>query len=244
MEIKVIYRDKNFIALDKPSGLLIHKSDYQKTDKTTLADWIIKNFPQTKKVGDFLGSNNKINYRPGIVHRLDKETSGIIIVALNQDYFKYLKSLFASKQISKSYLAIVKGELKEKSGEIDKPIGIKPGTTRRTVYSSKMSKEAKTLYSLKSSFEKDGEDYSLVLARPLTGRTHQIRVHLNFIGHPIIGDPLYGGKQIRVLSKRLMLHSFSIEFKNEDGKMIKLETPPPDDFMDFFPSDFDKNLIV
>ncbi len=226
-EIQIIYQNKNFIAINKPAGLLVHSSDYQKKKEPTLVDWLLKNFPQIKNVGD------DTKNRPGIVHRLDKDTSGIMLIPLNQDYFLYLKKMFQNKKIKKTYLAVVKGEIERKSGIIDKPIGIKSGTTRRTVFSDKMSKEAITEYKLIKTFKKDGQYFSLLEVFPLTGRTHQIRVHLNYIGHPIIGDKMYGGKTIAALAPRQMLHCYSLEFESELGKTIKLEAQPPEDFAYF-----------
>jgi 23S rRNA pseudouridine1911/1915/1917 synthase len=223
--IKVVYQDDNVVAINKPAGLLVHSSEYQRKKEPTLVDWLLKKLPQVKKVGD------DRKHRPGIVHRLDKDTSGIMLVPLNQTYFSYLKKLFQEKKISKTYLAIVKGEVKNKEGKIDKPIGIKSGTTRRTVFSDKMSKEAVTTYKLIKTFEHEGILMSLLYVMPLTGRTHQIRVHLNFIGYPVIGDKMYGGKTVTALAPRQMLHCYSLELELEPGKSIKLEAEPPADFI-------------
>lgn len=225
MDVKIVFRDENLLVINKPAGLLVHSSEHQKTKEETLVDWLLKNFPGVKTVGD------DPKYRPGIVHRLDKDTSGIMLVALNQKYFNYLKKLFQDKKISKTYLAIVKGGVKDSSGRIENPIGIKSGTTRRTVFSDKMSKEAITEYSVVERFEKEGHNFSLLKVRPLTGRTHQIRVHLNYIGYPVIGDKMYGGKTTAALAPRQMLHCFSMEFEVEPGKMVKFEADPPDDFI-------------
>jgi len=231
MEIKIIYQDKNFIAINKPAGLLVHASSYQKTDEPTLIDWLLENFPQVKKVGDPSISSGQVTYeRPGIVHRLDRDTSGIMLISLNQEYFSYLKKLFQEKKIKKTYLVIVRGTVKEKKGRIEKPIGIKSGTTKRSVFSEKMAKEAITEYKLVRNFQKNGQEYSLLEVSPLTGRTHQIRVHLASIGHPVIGDKLYGGKTVASLAGRQMLHCLSLELELEPGKSIKLETDLPDDF--------------
>ncbi len=224
MEIPIIYQNKNFIAINKPAGLLVHSSDYQSKNEPTLVDWILKKFPQVKNVGD------DTKNRPGIVHRLDKDTSGIMLIPLTSEYFFYLKKLFQDKKIKKTYLAVVKGEVKEKIGKIDKPIGIKSGTTKRTVFSDKMSKEAITEYKLVKNFEKEGQKFSLLEVSPLTGRTHQIRVHLNFINHPVVGDKIYGGKQNSLLASRQMLHCYALEFEIEPGKTMRLEAQLPNDF--------------
>jgi 23S rRNA pseudouridine1911/1915/1917 synthase len=223
--IRIIYQDKNFVAINKPAGLLVHLSEYQKKKEPTLVDWVIKNFPEVKNVGD------DPQYRPGIVHRLDRDTSGAVLVALNQKYFLYLKKLFQDKKIKKTYLAIVKGTLREREGRIDKPIGIKSGTTQRSVFSEKMVKEAVTEYKLIKNFQKNSQNLSLLKVFPLTGRTHQIRTHLNFIGHPVAGDKMYGGKSASVLADRQMLHCYALEFEIEPGRVLCLEAEPPKDFI-------------
>mgnify|MGYP001172775975 CR=1 FL=1 len=220
----VLYSDSDLLVINKPAGLLVHKSDYQKKEEKTLVDWLLKNFPAVKNVGD------DPKFRPGIVHRLDRETSGIMLVALNQEYFSYLKKLFQEKKITKTYLAIVKGEMKDKKGRIEKPIGINPGTTKRSTHSSKMSKEAITNYELVKNFKLNDQDVALVRVFPLTGRTHQIRVHMASINHPVIGDNLYGGKTNAKLADHQMLHCFSLEFEKEPGRQIRFEAEPPDDF--------------
>jgi 23S rRNA pseudouridine1911/1915/1917 synthase len=224
--ISIIYQDKNFVAVNKPADLLVHLSEHQKKRETTLVDWILKNFPEAKNIGD------DSQYRPGIVHRLDKDTSGIILIALNQKYFSYLKELFKDKKIKKTYLAIVKGMVREKEGRVDKSIGINSGTTKRSIFSGKMAKKALTEYKLIKNFQKDGQDLSLLEVFPLTGRTHQIRVHLNFINHPVVGDRMYGGKSASILAGRQMLHCYILEFEIEPGKMLRLEAEPPEDFIE------------
>ncbi|MFA6135960.1 MAG: RluA family pseudouridine synthase [Candidatus Paceibacterota bacterium] len=226
MEIKIIYQDKNFVALNKPSGLLVHKAPYIKTNELTLVDWLLENFPQVNKVGD------DKEFRPGIVHRLDKETSGIMIAPLNQEYFDYLKSLFQRREIKKTYLAWVSGGFQEKKGTVSASIGIKKGTTKRTVHSSKMSKEAVTDYEVIKEVEKEGVKFSLVKVFPKTGRTHQIRVHLNYINHPVLGDKLYGGKKNSLLAPRLMLHALSLEFYDNNGTKLIFKSDPDRSFLE------------
>ncbi len=234
MDPQIIYESKNFIAVNKPAGLLVHKTAVSKQKEKTLVDFILGKYPEVKNVGD-----DKEN-RPGIVHRLDKDTSGIIIIARNQKYFEYLKNLFQTKKVRKNYLALVWGKVKLPIGEkgiINKPISLKPGTTKRTVYGGKMTKEAITEYkALKFyKFQKNKEEKSLTLVEvsPLTGRTHQIRVHMAAIGHPVVGDTLYGGKRFLNLSKeyfgldRQFLHAQSLEFPPESGRKMKLEFELP-----------------
>jgi 23S rRNA pseudouridine1911/1915/1917 synthase len=228
-QIRVIYQDKNFLALYKPAGLLAHplkaKNSKLKAE-FTLVDWVLKNYPEIKNVGD------EPETRPGIVHRLDKDTSGVILVARNQKYFEYLKKLFQAGQIKKTYLALVWGKPEPKTGVIKKPIFLKHGAVKRTVWKGKMEKEAITEYKVLKFFN----NFSLVRVMPKTGRTHQIRVHLASIGHPIVGDSLYGPKKLvsglpkKILNlKRQFLHAQSLEFSPIEGKRIKIEAELPEE---------------
>ena len=163
--IAVIYEDKNFLALYKPAGVLVHeahsmkheaknapRSTFPVSGNLTLVDWLIKNYPEVKKVGDPSTSSGQVNLRPGIVHRLDKDTSGVILVARNQKYFEYLKNLFQNHRIKKTYLALVWGKLTPRIGVIKKPIFIKGGTIKRTVWRGKMEKSAVTEYKVLKTF--------------------------------------------------------------------------------------------
>ena len=214
---KIIYDDKNFLALNKPSGLLVHSTKISK--ELTLVDWLLKHYPDVKNVGD------EPKIRPGIVHRLDRDTSGVILVARNQKYFEYLKNLFQNRQIKKTYLALVYGEIKSKIGTIEKPISLKPGSVKRTIWKGKMEKEAITEYKL----VKFLKGFSLVRVYPKTGRTHQIRIHLASIGHPIVGDNLYGPKINPLGLNRLFLHAESLEFPVSEGRKIKVEAELPEE---------------
>jgi 23S rRNA pseudouridine1911/1915/1917 synthase len=246
-EPKVLYKDENVIAIDKPAGLMVHsarvaegkrgKGFQGRIAEPTLVDWLLARYPEIKTVGD-----DPVT-RPGIVHRLDKETSGVILIARTQAYFEYLKSLFQNRDIEKVYYAIVAGVPKKEEGIIDAPIGIKNGTLKRSVHSEKMAKEAITEYKVLKTFTKETdiketeklknsktekpEMFSLLEVHPKTGRTHQIRVHLASIGHPIVGDPLYGSKKQPSWVTRLMLHAFSVTFQGAPGKMIAIESLSP-----------------
>ena len=221
-QVSIIYEDRNFIAVNKPAGLLVHKT--VKGEGPTLVDWLTARYPELKTVGD------DPKARPGIVHRLDKETSGILLVAKTQECFDYLKLLFKNQEIKKTYLALVLGRVTPKTGVIDKPIGLKTGTVKRTVHSKKLLKEATTAYRvLEYSKNKDNE-FSFLELRPQTGRTHQLRVHLASINHPIVGDRLYGRKLQPKWVSRLMLHAYSLEFSPLQGGRLKLEAESPEDF--------------
>lgn len=240
----IIYKDKNFLAVYKPAGLLVHpiklriKNEELRKEDLALTDWLVENYPEVKSVGDPSTSSGQApstdsgqasQIRPGIVHRLDKDVSGILLVPRNQKYFEYLKNLFQTRQIKKNYLALVYGKIKEKTGIINKPISIKSGTIKRTVHHGKDEKGAITEYKVLKYLNLDGQDFSFVEVSPKTGRTHQIRIHLASIGHPIVGDALYGKKTNQFGLKRIFLHAESLEFSPEEGGRIKLEAELPDE---------------
>lgn len=236
-EPTVIYEDPNFLVINKPAGLQVHAAKVSGgasgAASPTLVDWLLAYYPEVKAVGD------DPVLRPGIVHRLDKDTSGIMLVARNQKYFEYLKSLFQKHEVLKIYLAVVAGVPSQKEGMIDAPIGIQNGTMKRSIRSAKMAKPATTEYRVIRTFvaETPGgeasrggqEKFSLLEVNPKTGRTHQIRVHLASMGCPVVGDPLYGPKRQPAWAHRLMLHALSLEFTAVDGKRMKFEADPPAD---------------
>lgn len=223
MNIKIIYEDKNFLALNKPAGVLVHRTAANNQEET-LVDWILKRYPSIARIGD----NTEL--RPGIVHRLDRDTSGVMLIPKTQDYFEYLKKLFQEHKVKKTYLALVYGEVKG-GALINKPISLKAGTTKRTVHGGKMTKEAITEYRPLKHLEYEGMRFTLLEVSPKTGRTHQIRVHLASIGHPIVGDTLYSSSSYRKLNpfhlERQFLHAFSLELPTEKGRVLYIEAELP-----------------
>ncbi len=226
--IKILFNKEGIVAIHKPAGILVHIFAHQKNEKgPTVVQWVLEHFPEIKKVGD------DTEFRPGIVHRLDRETSGVMLLARTQKAFEYLKSLFQKHEIKKTYYAIVQGMPKEKKGVISYPIGIKRGTTKRTIHGPKRSKEAITEYDVVKTVEKNGLKFSMVRVYPLTGRTHQIRIHLNAIHTPVIGDKLYGGRKNSFYTFRHMLHCESVSFALPSGKQIAIEDVIPKEFDEF-----------
>lgn len=224
-EVSIVEETSDFIILNKPAGLLTHSllPPAGGSKELALTDWLIKKYPEMKRVGD------QPELRPGIVHRLDRDTSGVLIAVRNEKAFSYLKDLFQKHQVEKVYWALVRGDLWPSQGIIDKPISLKRGTIRRTVYDGTMTKPAITEYRVIERFH-CGEDYfSLVELRPKTGRTHQLRVHLAAVGHPIVGDQVYGrNKSMTIEEKswnlqRQFLHAKSIEFSLPDGSRRRFE---------------------
>lgn len=233
VKIKVIGETRDFAVINKPSGVTVHRIKHLEDararrdrkgeeEEIYLTDWILKRYPETAEVGD------DPDYRPGIVHRLDKETSGVLLVARNRDAFEYLKGLFKKGEIQKVYLALVYGEVKSEVGSIDKPIGLLGGSVKRTVHGGKMIKEARTEYKVRRRYN----GYTLLEVSPRTGRTHQIRVHLSSIGHPIVGDKLYGGKRekrSRLALGRHALHAYFLGFRDREGVQREFEATLPDE---------------
>lgn len=232
----IIYQTSDFIAVNKPAGVLTHATiASQEKKETILTDWLLEKYPEIKAVGD------DPETRPGIVHRLDRDTSGIILIARNQKFFEYLKNLFQTRQIKKTYLALVWDELRPPTGIIKTPIGIKNGTVRRSVWQKKVKnfKEAITEYRVKNYYSFDSRKLSLLEVFPQTGRTHQIRIHLSSIGHPVVGDQIYGRQKAKLPFEfnRQFLHCFSLEFSlpsenNHPGRRLKLESDLPNELQD------------
>jgi 23S rRNA pseudouridine1911/1915/1917 synthase len=214
IKLKIIYEDENVIAIDKPAGITTHPARPDQTD--TIVNALLSYYPPIKNVGD------DQNLRPGIVHRLDKDTSGILLVTKNQKTFDWLKKQFAQRKVVKKYLALVSGKMKEKEGVISKLVSQTKGTMKRTTTPVSGIKEALTRYRAIKEF--DG--YTLIEAEPKTGRTHQIRVHFASIGHPLAGDKLYGFKnQICPAGlKRQFLHASYLKISLPDGKMVELKS--------------------
>jgi len=230
----ILYEDKDVVVINKPAGLLVHgiyDKNGPKHTGETLVDWLAEKYPETKEVGD-PKLDGKVNpQRGGIVHRLDRDTSGALVVARNQKTFEYLKKAFQGRSVKKTYLALVWGRIHELKGVIDKPISIKDGTVKRTVFAGKMPREAVTEYATLSHYMyahgKHRDELTLVKVMPKTGRTHQIRVHFSSIGHEVYGDKLYGKKRDTLELNRHFLHAAELEFKLPGGTKISIEAPLP-----------------
>lgn len=253
MQPKILYEDEYILALDKPAGLLVH-SDGRSKEKT-LVDWINENYPSLKEVGEPQTlQNGQVIKRPGIVHRLDKDTSGVIIVAKTREAFEFLKKQFQERKVQKIYNAVVWGNFSKDpstslkasklEGIIDKPIGRSASDFRKwsAEHGAKGElREAVTEYKVVS----QNKDFAFLEVRPKTGRTHQIRVHLKSIGHPVVGDKLYGSKtrstkheaRDKVNEKekqlgfgKLALHALSINIELPNHTRITIESPLPKEF--------------
>jgi 23S rRNA pseudouridine1911/1915/1917 synthase len=238
MQPHIIHEEKEFVILAKPAGMLMHsvrtaQPSARNSDEPTLAAWVRTHYPETKKVGD------DPEVRPGIVHRLDKDTSGVLLISRTQVFFEMAKTLFANREMKKTYLALARGHVERERNIIARPLSMRAGTVKRTVRSGKMRKDAVTEYHVLQRVVRDAnaiEDPSFkstfLEVMPHTGRTHQIRVHLTAIGHPILGDALYGPTQKPAWIPRLMLHALSLQFIMPDGRNFHFRAAPDKKFVE------------
>lgn len=233
MKIKILYENKDFLVIDKISGISVHPDG--KTKEKTLVDWILKKYPKMVNVGEPKIFDNKEIKRPGIVHRLDRGTSGVLILAKNKNSYEFLKEQFKERKVKKIYHSIVSGFVKSDRGIINKPIGRSPVDFRRRL-SGRGAKgelrEAITEYRvLKRFIDEKGHKFTYLEIRPKTGRTHQIRVHMKYLNHPVLCDSLYDSKGFCPKEiNRLALHAKSIEFKDLKNGIIKIESQLPKEF--------------
>lgn len=233
MELSIIYDDDDIIAVNKPAGLLVHAAHSGDT-RESVSLWAAERFPNMKGVGEkFVLPDGGAVERSGIVHRLDRDTSGVLLLAKHQKAFEYLKEQFQGRTITKTYNAIVYGKMKESNGVVDTPIGRSRGDVRKKSagkHAQGRIREAKTLYKRLAA----NNDFSFVEVQPLTGRTHQIRAHLKSIGHPVVCDELYAQKKVcPVPPGRLALHAKAIEFTALSGARLRLEAPLPEELARF-----------
>ena len=235
--MKIIYEDNDILVIEKPAGILVHPTEANETE--TLVSWFTEKYPDTDNM------NWPDKARPGVVHRLDKDTSGIIIMAKNPETLSELQKLFQSREVQKTYTALVFGKL-EGNGVIDAPItrgdaGLQKVLDTTYSFSKENIRPAVTEYKAINNYRYHDNDLTMVEAMPKTGRMHQIRVHLKHIDHPIIGDPLYNTKPSRAISKELgldrqFLHSSKLEFSYPvTNKKMQFESPLPEDL---------KNIMV
>jgi 23S rRNA pseudouridine1911/1915/1917 synthase len=227
-DLQLVHRDDDLLVLNKPAGLTVHPAPSQL--EGTLVNRLLHHFPDMRAMaGD----------RPGIVHRLDKDTSGLLLVALTEAARLALAADFAARRVSKTYLALVHGRPERSEGAIDLPIGRDPKHPTRMAVAAKGGREAQSAWKLV--WSAPDLSASLLEVTIATGRTHQIRVHLAAMGHPIVGDPVYGARQhadwtrragaVARLATRQMLHAWKLSFTHpETGEQLSFDQPPPADF--------------
>jgi len=240
---KIIYENDDMVVVNKPAGILVHPTG--KNEKNTLVSWLMVKYPNIEGVGGNV-------LRSGIVHRLDKDTSGLMIVAKNDVAYNWFKSQFKNRKVVKKYLALVYGQIKDAEGVISSSMGRSHKDWRKkNVVDILSGKKARTRYNVLRYYallndgkfiliEKDEvigvgqkklEIFTLLDVAIETGRTHQIRVHLKSIGHPVAGDPLYKFKRQKELLglTRQFLHSYYLQLQLPDGEAMSFEAGLPDD---------------
>jgi 23S rRNA pseudouridine1911/1915/1917 synthase len=237
--VAVVYEDEAVAVLHKPAGLLTHPDG--RSREATLSDWVAERYPEAASVGEeALVARGARIARPGIVHRLDRETSGLVVIARTREAFAHLKQAFQGRAVEKIYHAFVYGVPSPRAGSIAFPIGRsardfrrfaaeplagrRAGGERRT---RGALREALTGYAVKA----ENGEYAFLEIRPRTGRTHQIRVHLASVGHPVVCDGRYAPRHPCALGfSRLALHASSLSFALPGGTRLVAEAPLPEDF--------------
>jgi 23S rRNA pseudouridine1911/1915/1917 synthase len=215
--LEIIYEDEVLLVVNKPYGMVVHPGAGNK--KGTMAGALLNHCGAIADTGDRL--------RPGIVHRLDKDTSGVIVVAKNDRAMRSLSKQFRNRTVSKFYLAVVKGVVEYDNGEVGAPISRSVVDRKKMIVEPASGREAKTIYHVLKRYEK----YTLLRIKLETGRTHQIRVHMQYLGHPVAGDRIYG-RSTEV--PRQLLHAEKIKFTHPGTlKNVEFEAPMPEDMRDF-----------
>lgn len=216
--LEILFEDEYLIVVNKPSGLTVHPGSGQPDG--TLANALVHHF---QGLPELIGSD-----RPGIVHRLDKDTSGVIVVTKTEQAQRRMSAAFAEREIHKTYLACVHGVVAAERGEIDAAIGRSP-RNRKLMLVREDGRRSLTRWSVQRRFPR----HTLVECKPVTGRTHQLRVHLKHLGHPIVADPFYGwsGAPGDAETERLLLHAWRIAFAHpHTGEAVSFEAPLPETY--------------
>ena len=218
MELSIVYEDEDLLVIDKPKGLVVHPAAGHQDD--TLVNGLLY------ALGDDLsGINGEL--RPGIVHRIDKDTSGLLAVAKNDLAHTFLASQLKDHSMARTYDAIVCGSFREDSGTVDAPIGRHPSDRKKMTVTERNSKRAVTHWEVVRRYR----GYTHIRCRLETGRTHQIRVHMAHIGHPILGDTVYGHKKPELGQSSQVLHAGALCFTHpRDGRPVMVFSPLPEYF--------------
>lgn len=230
IDVKKLFENDHILVLNKGAGVQMHQGgSYQ---GGTVAEWLFTHYPELLSVGED-------STRPGIVHRLDRDTSGVLVVAKDTETFQELKNAFQNREVEKTYIALVYGHLKELEGTVSASLMRNPGELKRRAidpetYTGTLpgnTRTALTHYRVITRFA----DYDLVELSPKTGRTHQLRVHLSYLGHPVVGDRLYAFKEAKhkdkLLPERHLLHAAKISF-SVLGEDYQFQAPLAEDFQE------------
>ncbi len=221
VELEIMYEDSDLLVVNKPRGMVVHPAPGNYSG--TLVNALLNHCK-----GNLSGINGVI--RPGIVHRIDKDTSGLLLVAKNDNAHVSLSAQIKEHSLLREYRAVIHGKLKEPSGIVDAPIGRSASDRKKMCVTDKNSKNAITHYEVLEEYK----DFSFLRLRLETGRTHQIRVHMAYLGHPVAGDPVYGPKNGVTKLGGQCLHAGLLGFVHPvSGEFIRTEAPLPDYFTDF-----------
>lgn len=223
-DIKIIDQTKDYVVIEKPTNLLAHATA-NKPNEPSLIDWLLINFPQARQVGDD-------PLRPALVHRLDKEVSGLMVIPLNQTYYDHLKLQFKLRKVDKEYLGLAHGQFSAPTGEIDLPIVRSKNTGKMAARSQQQGgKKSLTSYQVIKQYR----NYALLNISLYSGRTNQIRVHFAALGKSLAGDKLYRCKHITIKNNlgRVFLHAHKISWPTPDGKQISYTSELPDELASF-----------
>ncbi|MDQ3089948.1 MAG: RluA family pseudouridine synthase [bacterium] len=231
--IEILYEDDNVLAINKPAGLVVHPDG--RTKEESVSEWLLGKYPDAEGVGESIKSpEGEEIKRSGVVHRIDRETSGVLLLAKTELGFENLKLQFQNREIHKTYLAFVHGIVKDDHGVITLPIGKSPSDFRRWSAgrgSRGFKREAVTYFKVL----KRSDNATLIEAKPKTGRTHQIRVHFTALQRPLVGDKLYAASKPSLYGfDRLALHSREIEFKDCSDVVHQVKASCPKDFLNAF----------
>ena len=217
MDLDIVYEDSDLLIVNKPVGLVVHPAHGHYSG--TLVNGLLAHCT------DLSGINGKM--RPGIVHRIDKDTSGLLMIAKNDMAHQHLAAQLKEHSIKRAYYALVQGVISEPAGLVDAPIGRHETDRKKMAVTFKNSKEARTHYYVKERFAKN----SFIECRLETGRTHQIRVHMAYLGHPLVGDPLYGTRKNNLDFPGQALHAYALGFVHpRTGEELYFEAPLPEHF--------------
>lgn len=236
MEMEILFENEDVVVINKPVGLMVHNTGH--TVERTVAEWFVSKYPHARGVGEpQLSQKGEPLERSGIVHRLDKETSGVMILAKTQDVFLYLKKQFHDRLVKKEYRAFVYGVVRERWGTIDKQIGrsTKDFRLRSAQHGARgLLRPSVTLWECIGEGRFENEAFSYMKLMPKTGRTHQLRVHLQAIGRPIVGDVLYAKAEMPKSNNlgftRLALHAHVLELEVKEGEKQRFIAPLPQVF--------------
>jgi 23S rRNA pseudouridine1911/1915/1917 synthase len=235
----VLFEDADILVINKPEGWLTH-DDAKESMAPVVVDWFLARVPEAAGVGEVGYSPKGVELnRSGVMHRLDRETSGVLVLAKNQAAHQFLKEQFKDRKVYKEYRAFVYGRIHDRWGTINRPIGrsAKDYRQRSAQRGAKgILREAITDFERIGVGEFEGEAFSYVKLIPKTGRTHQLRVHLRAVDRPIVGDELYGAYKIpgsnNLLMDRLMLHAHILEIELPSGSKERFIAPVPQEFED------------